>query len=176
MPSRSVLSLEQRLSAVEAQSEIRRVIARYMEICDKLSPQTDLEELGNLFAIDASWEGAGRQYASDFGGHHGRAAIVTFLAKYCDPPHFTSNVHCLTSEQIAVDGDAAEASWVMVQLPQFADGQSFVLAARLSVTFRVSDGRWRIARFQTSNLVNHPIDGSWQSGVSLPVPSERKSQ
>jgi ketosteroid isomerase-like protein len=176
MTAVSLLSLEQRLSALEAQGEIRRVISRYMELCDSLSPQTDLDELGALFASDAIWQGAGRQYASDFGGHIGRAAIVSFLANYCDPPHFASNVHLLTSENIAVDGDVAEASWIMLQLPQFADGQSFVLAARLSVTFQVSDGRWRIARFQTTNLINRPVDGSWQSGVPLPIPSERKSR
>ncbi len=168
------LSVEQRLASLEAQAVVRAVLGRYMTICDTLSRDTNLSELGELFTTNARWEGAGARYAADFGGHVGRSAIVAFLGSYCDPPHFTSNAHFLTSESISVDGDTARGQWTMLQLPEFARGEAFVLAARLLVDFNIEDDCWRIAHFRTTNLVNRPITGSWQSGAPIPSPPERQ--
>jgi len=59
----------------------------------------------------------------------------------------------------------------MLQTPTFANEQSFVLAARLSLRFAVEDDSWRISRFQTTNLLGRPIDGGWHSGAPIPTPS-----
>lgn len=44
-----------RLEQLEAQQEIRNCINRYMEICDALDANTDLNELMNLFDADCIW-------------------------------------------------------------------------------------------------------------------------
>ncbi len=166
----SLSALAKRVAALEAEGQIRRLVARYMELCDQLSPETPLDQLGALFTRDAVWQGGGARYKSAFGGHQGREAIVGFLATYCDPPHFASNVHFLTSEALTVSGDTAEGAWVMLQTPSFACGESFVLAARLTLAFKVEDGCWRISRFQTTNLLGREIEGGWHSQAPIPVP------
>ena len=57
----------QRLAQLEAANAVRNAINRYMEICDDLSAQTDLDELMALFDEDSVWEGIGEKYAASFG-------------------------------------------------------------------------------------------------------------
>lgn len=169
-------SLEDRIAALESESEIRGVVARYMEICDDLGPDAPMEELGQLFSKNAIWEGAGARYKSTFGGHNGREAIVKFLETYQSPtPHFQSNVHFLTSETVTVNGDNAVGSWVMLQTPSFSNGESFVLAARLSLEFAKEEGRWCISKFKTANLFGRPIEGGWHSAAPIPKPDHKNS-
>ena len=49
----------QRLAQLEATNAVRNAINRYMEICDGLSAQTELDELMVLFDEDSVWEGIG---------------------------------------------------------------------------------------------------------------------
>lgn len=163
--------LAKRVAALEAESAIRQVVARYMEICDSLDEHAPMEELGLLFCKDAVWEGSGKKYAESFGGHKGRQAIVSFLDGYRKPrPHFDSNVHFLTSEALAVDGEVASGTWVMLQTPSFASGESFVLAARLHLQFAYEEDCWRIQHFKTTNLFGRPIEGGWHSQATIPTP------
>lgn len=166
-----IAQLQRDVRALQAEGEIRRVVARYMEICDDLGPDAPMDELGQLFCTEAVWEGKGKRYENAFGGHIGRAAIVAFLNTYAAPaPHFASNVHFVTTEHLTVDDDTAVGSWVMLQTPSFSNGESFVLAARLTLSFQVEDGAWRIARFKTTNLFGRPIDGGWHSKAPIPTP------
>lgn len=167
-----IAKLQAQVSALEAESAIRRVVARYMEICDDLTPDAPLDELGSLFSKDAVWVGSGKKYSKAFGGHKGRKAIVSFMETYCKPsPHFEANVHFLTSESLYVRGQKASGSWVMLQTPSFATGESFVLAARLNLEFAFEDDAWRIAKFSTTNLFGRPIDGGWHSNAPIPTPA-----
>lgn len=164
-------ALNDRIAALEAEGAIRRLVARYMEICDVLDADAPMAELGALFTEEATWQGAGAKYDAAFGGHQGRDAIVAFLNGYREPaPHFAANAHFLTSESITVDGEVAEGSWVMLQTPTFADGASFLMAARLNLAFKIEDGRWRIHRFATENLFSRPVDGGWNIDAAIPVP------
>lgn len=172
-----IAKLQLRMDALEAEGDIRRVVARYMEICDNLRPKSPMKELGELFCVQAIWEGAGKKYAQAFGGHKGRAAIVKFLQTYCAPPLFSSNVHFVTTESLKVNKNSgtsatsAKGNWVMLQTPSFANGESFVLAARLHLSFEKEDGCWRISRFKTTNLFGRPIEGGWHSKAPIPTPS-----
>ena len=169
-----IAKLQSRLDALEAESAIRATVARYMEICDDLGPDAPMDELGKLFSKNAVWVGSGKTYKKAFGGHKGRDAIVSFLTTYCKPrPHFSSNVHFLTTETISVRGSKATGTWVMLQTPTFATDESFVLAARLSLKFIREDDVWRISRFQTTNLLGRPIEGGWHSSAPIPTPSPR---
>ncbi|MFC7291377.1 nuclear transport factor 2 family protein [Hirschia litorea] len=166
-----ISKLSARLDALEGESRIRGLVARYMEICDELTPETPYDELGELFSKDAVWVGTGNKYKTAFGGHKGREEIVNFLKEYGDPkPHFSSNVHFLTSENLLVKSKTATGSWVMLQTPTFSNEQSFVLAARLNLKFKVETGKWRISQFSTTNLFGRPVEGGWHSNAPIPTP------
>jgi hypothetical protein len=167
-------ALAQRLEALEAQNAIRQVITRYMALCDTLGPDTDMAALGALFCRDAVWAGKGARYGAAFGGHQGRAAIVAMLDTYRGPPpHFAFNAHYLASEAIAVNGERAEGSWMMLQCSTYADGRSDLRSARLEVGFALEEGAWRIARFDTENLFSRAVT-DWNDGAPIPVPTQAK--
>ena len=164
-----------RLDALEAEAKIHALVTRYMEICDQLDASTAMDELASLFTKDAVWDGSGERYKKTFGGHEGRAAILDFMGSYRDPPHFHFNAHFLCSQAIRVAGDTAEASWMMLQTPSFRNGESWIMAAKLKLAFRCTDGLWQIARFSTTNLFGRKIEGDWNDDRPVPKP-ERDSK
>lgn len=158
-----------RLAALEAESAIRRLVARYFAICDDLGPQTPFEELVELFASDAVWEGRGR-YAKAFGRYEGRGAIVAMIRSYCLPePHFAMTGHFFGAEDIAVDGHTATGQWMMLQTSDYADGKSDFRAAKLTMRFALDGTRWRIAHFLTQNIFSRQVE-RWNDEASIPVP------
>ncbi|WP_281372490.1 nuclear transport factor 2 family protein [Novosphingobium hassiacum] len=162
-----------RLADLEAEGRIRRLMARYMELCDHLDASTPMDELGALFAEDATWSGKGARYGASFGAHRGRAAIVAMLDRYRGPvPHFAMNAHFLCSESIHVTGETAHGSWMMLQTSTYADGRSDLRSARLEVGFIVEDGAWRIGSFETENLFSRPVTG-WDNPAEIPVPTDQ---
>lgn len=159
-----------RLDRLEAEAACRRCLSDYMDICDRLDGDTDLEALGRLFTRDAVWGGAGERYKADFGAHEGREAIASWLGSFCTtPPHFVMNAHFLSSEAFRASPEGLSGRWVMLQTPTFADGQSFVMAARISVDFKREDGAWRMHRFVTRNLYARPV-GEWNQPAQIPAP------
>ncbi len=154
--------LRGRLARLEAEQAVRRVMTRYMRLCDQPNSGFPIAELGALFTRGAIWEGGGSTYGAAFGRHAGRDAIMAFIDSFRRPTsHFTLNVHFLTSEEIFVGhgparDDSAEGSWIMLQLSTFADGHSSVLGARITACFAIEDEAWRIAHFRTENLFNAP--------------------
>ena len=162
-----------RLARLEAHGEIRRIMMRYMELCDRLDASTPMDELGSLFTTDAIWVGKGQRYGTTFGAHQGRPAIVAMLDKYRGPvPHFTLNAHFMNSETISVDRECAVGSWKLLQTCTYADGRSDLRSAHLDAGFRVEAGQWRIARFETENLFSRPVD-RWNDPAPVPVPDRR---
>jgi len=170
-----ITELRQRVALLEAENAARRVIAEYMRLCDQLDERVTLDELGELFTVDAVWQGVGSRYGAAFGGHHGRQAIVAFLDGYRrPPPHFAFNAHFLTSETISAEAeDLAAGSWVMLQTSTLTTGASTLLAARLHVRFRFELGRWRIAYFQTTNLFSRACQDGWDSAAAVAVPTSQ---
>lgn len=172
-----IKALEKRLNALESEGEIRACVSRYMEICDHLDANTPMDELGDLFTIDAIWVGAKKVYKDAFGKQSGRDKIVAFLETYRSPqPHFQSNAHFLTTETLNIAGDRASGRWMMIQTPTFSNGESFVMGAELDLRFRREADAWRIARFKTTNLFSRRIEGRWRDGVSIPVPSQPQKE
>jgi len=165
-----------RLDRLEAENAIRRVMADYMRLCDRLDADTPMDALGALFCRDALWEGRGSRYASAFGRHEGRAAIVAMLGRYRGPPpHFAFNAHYLASETIVVEGDRAVGRWMMLQASTYAAGTSDLRSAELEIDFALEDGRWRIAHFRTTNLFSRPVD-RWDDPAPVPVPPSQDSR
>ena len=173
-PEQQIADLKLQVRRLQAEGLIRACITRYMALCDRLNAETPLHELAGLFTEDATWEGRGALYAGRFGGYRGREAIAAMFRTYMrTPAHFALNVHFLCSETIVVSPDAlsADASWVMLQTSTFADQNSHLNAAQLSLKLRAEDGVWRIAQFQTENLFSRPTS-AWNSSALLPVPAQ----
>ncbi|MFM0716295.1 nuclear transport factor 2 family protein [Paraburkholderia strydomiana] len=161
--------LSERLAALEAETAVRRTMARYMALCDVPCGALEGETLAALFAHDAVWEGIGPQYANKFGCLKGHAAIIAMLSRYLPPsPHFSVNVHFLTSETIDVRGAAAKGRWIMLQASGYVDAPAELISARLEVDFAPADnGRdWLITHFRTERL----FDAPWQVTARTPNP------
>ncbi|MGH8357993.1 MAG: nuclear transport factor 2 family protein, partial [Pseudomonas sp.] len=95
------MDLLQRVETLEGESQVRRLMARYMDLCDVPRAATNVRELAELFTVDAVWEGIGTSTAQTFGQHRGRDAVAAFVGSYLPPSeHFALNLHYLTSESI----------------------------------------------------------------------------
>ncbi|AQZ81359.1 polyketide cyclase [Acinetobacter calcoaceticus] len=162
-----------RLEQLQAQQEIRNCINRYMEICDALDANTDLNELMNLFDADCIWEGIGEKYAKSFGRYDSWQAIYDMFKSYTKKEsHFVMNAHFVGSEQIYIKQNQANASWLMLQTSTFRDGRSHLNAAKLTVRFQQQiEGSWKIKYFQTENIFSRPIS-HWHSSAELPLPNQ----
>ncbi|AOJ34311.1 nuclear transport factor 2 family protein [Burkholderia metallica] len=155
-------ALAQRMAALEAERAVRATITRYMALCDVPENAGDGPSLAELFTADAVWEGIGPQYARKFGRVEGTAAIVAMLGRYLPPdPHFSANLHFLTSESIEIDAGLTHARgrWIMLQASRYGDGTAELIAARLTVDFApAGDGAaWPIRHFRTERV----LDGPW---------------
>lgn len=151
-------ALLQCLATLEGESEVRRLMARYMDLCDVPRAVTHVSDLARLFTEDAIWEGIGSQTAQTFGQHRGREAVAAFVGGYLPPSdHFRLNLHYLTSESISVDGSTAQGQWIMQQISTYDDGRSELFGTRLNIDFRCVDGTWLIAHFRTQRLFNSEL-------------------
>ncbi|MFJ2408421.1 nuclear transport factor 2 family protein [Pseudomonas sp. NPDC087814] len=149
------MDLLQRVETLEGESQVRRLMARYMDLCDVPRAATNVRELAELFTVDAVWEGIGTSTAQTFGQHRGRDAVAVFVGSYLPPSeHFALNLHYLTSESIQVDGSVAAGQWIMQQISTYADQRSELFGTRLTIDFRRVDGTWLIAHFRTQRLFN----------------------
>lgn len=149
------MDLLQRLETLEGESQVRRLMARYMDLCDVPRAAMNVRELAGLFSVDAVWEGIGTATAQTFGQHRGRDAVAAFVGSYLPPSeHFALNLHYLTSESIQVDGSTAAGQWIMQQISTYADQRSELFGTRLNIDFRRVDGTWLIAHFRTQRLFN----------------------
>jgi hypothetical protein len=144
------------LRRLEALQGARNTLARYMHLCDQPCPDRAFPQLSDLFAYDAVWEGVGQRYADKFGRKTGRDDIVALVSSYLAPsPHFTRNLHFLTSEQLHLNGDGQRivGQWLMLQISAYGTGDAEVISARLNIDFTpAADGRWLIAHFRTERL------------------------
>ena len=88
----------ERLEQLEAHNAIRNCLNRYMEICDELNANTDLDELMNLFDQDCIWEGIGDKYSKSFGRYDSWQSIYDMFKRYTQKEsHFVMNAHFVNS-------------------------------------------------------------------------------
>ena len=163
MTHTTIDALLKRVAALEAQNEVRKTLSRYMALCDVPRIAFEGASLAALFTDEAVWEGIGPHYTRKFGRLQGRAAIVDMLQRYLPPtPHFSTNVHFLTSEHIELDGDIAKGRWIMLQASGYVDAKAELIAARLEIDFVLSTRNegdtWLIQHFRTERL----FDAPWQ--------------
>jgi len=164
-----------RVEALEGERAIRQLVARYFRICDDLGPDTPFTELGELFTLDAIWEGKGR-YAKAFGHYDGREAIVAMIRSYCLPaPHFAMTAHFLTAENISLHGAEGTGEWMMLQTSDYTDGRADLRSAHLTIQCQNDGGTWRISHFRTLNLFSRRVE-RWSDVAEIPVPHANQTE
>ena len=165
--------LQEEVRALRAESDIRRLVARYMFLCDVPLPEANstdsdrFREIVGLYTDDAVWEGAGSYYENQFGRSVGRAEITKHFERFFAPqdPAMILNCHFLTSEQIHVTGDTATGQWVHFQPWIFKDGSSVLRSSRLNNAFRCVDGVWKMSRYRTENVFIAPLPSGWATNI-----------
>lgn len=154
---------------LSAESDIRRLISRYMRLCDVPVPDADMSEeqrvqaIAAIFCEDAVWEGVGEYYENQFGRLEGRPRIAEHFSKFfsAQGPRLVLNCHYLTTENIEVTDDVAEGLWVQFQPWIYEDGSSLLRSSRLRCLFRRVRGTWQIAHYRTENVFIAPLPKGW---------------
>lgn len=164
--------ITQELELLKSESEIRRVVSRYMLLCDVPLPESEMTEearadaVADLFAADGIWEGVGGTHQGEFGSKKGRDKIRAHFHSF-----YTStdrkqvfNTHYLCSEHIMLQSnEKAEGRWVQFQPWIYSDGESLLRSSRLCISFRKSNEGWKIAHYRTENLFVAPLPSNWPS-------------
>lgn len=162
-------SLQRDVERLKAESEARRVLARYLYICDVPVPEygMSLDEriaaIADLFTEDAIWEGVGGVHGQQFGRHHGPGGIAAHMRRFysADNPKQVLNIHYLCTEQVTATDEGAEGVWVQFQ-PWINDrGESIIRSSRLHVRFRNTQGGWKICRYRTENIFVGKLPDNW---------------
>ncbi|MBB4614056.1 nuclear transport factor 2 family protein [Novosphingobium taihuense] len=162
--------LRHRVALLEAEAAVRRLLARYLYLCDVPLPEPGLtdderaEAIGSLFAEDGIWQGVGGAHGAQFGEHRGPSGVAAHMRRFFAEarPRQVFNTHYLTSEQIYdVGEDHAEGTWVQFQPWVHDDGSTLIRSSRLRVTFRRTDAGWKIARYRTENLFIGDLPSGW---------------
>lgn len=171
----TVQHLATEIERLRAESDIRKLQARYMFLCDTPCPEPGvdddaerIERIVGLYTEDAIWEGVGAYYDNQFGRSVGRDAIRKHFEGFWGQkrgPALVLNVHYLTTEHITVDGDEATGHWIHIQPWIFSDGSSLLRSSRLYNKFRKVDGEWKIARTRTENVFVAPLASGWADSV-----------
>lgn len=168
-----IADLAAKLNRLEAEAEVRRIISRYMLLCDTplpegdLAPEQRIELIVDLFSEDATWEGVGAYYQNQFGFSSGKAGLIKHFQGFFQPrePEMLLNCHYLTSEHITVDGDTAEGKWVHFQPWIFSDGSSVLRSSRLFNAFKKVNGVWKMSRYRTENVFIAPLTPGWAENI-----------
>jgi ketosteroid isomerase-like protein len=168
-----IATLVERVRALEAEAEIRRLQARYMFLCDTPCPEFGvrddahrIELIMELYTDDAVWEGVGEYYDNQFGRAEGKAAVREHFEQFWggkQDSKLVLNAHYLTSEQIWVDADQATGQWIHVQPWLFADGTALLRSSRLNNAFRRTETGWKITRTRTENVFVAPLPTNFAS-------------
>ena len=145
--------LERRLRILEAEHDIRVLMAAYVAARDGHGTGREIAE---LFTADGIWEGTG-PYGAQLGRHRGRDAIARRFSGDLPP-----TLHLLGGEQIQIDGDHATGRWNYLALAVL-DGEAAWMAGRYDNDFVVEAGRWQFAHVRVRPMLAAPH----RSGVSL---------
>jgi hypothetical protein len=168
----TLTELTEQLRVLQAESAARRLLGRYMFLCDAPMPTHEMSEreraqaIGELFTEDAVWEGVGAAHSARFGRKVGPHAIADHMAEFFTAsPKLTFNTHYLCSECLTATQSAAEGTWVQFQPWVHDDGRSVLRSSRLHVAFRLTAQGWRIARYRTENLFIADLPADWASSL-----------
>jgi ketosteroid isomerase-like protein len=157
------------ISELLAEAGARRVIARYMFLCDVPYPvhggtlEDRIEAIGDCFTEDAVWEGVGGAHAATFGRMEGREAIKGHMRRFYAEVNVTQNfnTHYVCLGQVWATEDGAEGIWPQFQPWIYEDGTSLIRSSRVRVRFREVGGEWKISHYCTENLFIADLPNNW---------------
>ena len=161
------------VKVLRAESEARRLLGRYMFLCDSPLPEHQMSDeqrcqaIAGLFTEDAIWEGVGGTHGAQFGRKVGPAAIAEHMTGFYGvrDPRQIFNTHYLCSECLTATADTAEGTWVQFQPWIYDDGTSLLRSSRLHVRFRDTAVGWRIAHYRTENLFIADLPDTWTKSL-----------
>ncbi|MBB3084419.1 nuclear transport factor 2 family protein [Geodermatophilus sabuli] len=165
----TIEQLTREVRQLRAEAEARRLLGRYMSLCDSPLPEPGLSDeeraraIGALFTEDGVWEGVGGTHGAQFGRHVGPEAITAHMAGFyaARNPRQVFNTHYLCSEQLWATPEGAEGHWVQFQPWIYDDGHSLIRSSRLHVRFRPTGAGWRISHYRTENLFIGDLPDRW---------------
>jgi uncharacterized protein (TIGR02246 family) len=147
MSGNELESLKTRLEAVEAELEIRNLVARYARVMD----DRDMDVIPSLFTKDArvtSGDGVmdakGRDFLIDF--YEGRFKLLG------------ATHHFVYGMEIAIDGPTAAHGLISGAAEVFRNGVQQVVALRYEDKYEKEDGAWRIAHRHMLYCYYVPVD------------------
>ncbi len=164
-----IAELRRDVETLKAEAEARRLLGRYMFLCDVPNPEYGMQPekraaaIGGLFAEDGIWEGVGGTHGAQFGRHVGPAGVAAHMGRFyaATDPRQVFNTHYVCTEQVRATPEGAEGRWVQFQ-PWIDDrGESVIRSSRLHVKFRKTDKGWKIARYRTENLFIGDLPANW---------------
>lgn len=173
MLATSLEALREEVGRLTLEAEARRVIGRYMFLCDVPFPTGDMapaaraQAIASLFTEDAVWEGVGGAHGAQFGQHVGQSAIAAHFVRFYGKldPKQVFNTHYLCTEQLRSVEGGAEGFWVQFQPWADDRGDSIVRSSRLHVRFRQTTENVKIAHYRTENLFIGDLPSRWWSHI-----------
>ena len=182
---REVDELVAEVKVLRAESAARKLLGRYMFLCDAPLPEYQLSELqragaiAELFTDDAVWEGVGGPHGAQFGRKVGPAAIAEHMAGFfgVQNPRLVFNTHYLSTECLIATSETAEGTWVQLQPWIYDNGKALLRSSRLHVQFRDTARGWRIAHYRTESLFIADLPDGWTTSlISQSVLLDRPSR
>lgn len=148
-------TLEQAVAKLQAAEEIKRLKARYADVCDT---GYDPERMRPLFTDDAVWDG-GR-----FGRYEGFEAVHGFFAGVSE--QITWALHYMIAPSIEVHDDlvSANGTWYLWQPCTVVgpDGPRAVwLTGRYAERYRKERGEWRFSEILLDVQSVTPYEEGW---------------
>ena len=130
------VELEQRITRLEDLEAIRRLKARYCEICDD---DHNPVRITSIFADDGIWEGRG------IGKAKGHAEIRELFESFQKLMSYSQHMVMNPDIEVAAEGDRAHGTWYFFGMFTFYEGnQAKWQAARYHEDYVKVNGEWKI--------------------------------
>jgi hypothetical protein len=150
--------LEGRILRLEAESEIKALMAEYLYLVDR---EPDPDRIAALFTVDGVWEPRGN-LAVDQSPARGRDGVRELFAAVPEGMPFLA--HYITNASVTVDPDAerAHGRWHAFELMTLKEPSvQMVQLAWYENDFAREDGRWRISHIRFEDSLSFPYLEGW---------------
>ena len=153
----TVEELEKRIQTLEDLEAIKRLKARYAQLCDeryakgKEDLETIVSEFAKLFTEDAVWDGG------KFSVCKGRKEIYEHFMK----PTYSFAVHYFTMVNMTIDNNQASGSWILLVPATTFDNTAVWLAGQEDEEYIKINGQWLISHLKLTLFFHTPYDKGW---------------
>lgn len=143
--------LEKRITILEDIEAIKKLKARYCEICDDDHNQ---DRIVQIFAEDGIWE------SKDLGRAQGHAELRKLFKSFAERISFSQ--HNVMNPIIEVSGNTAKGSWYFFGPFTFRKGnRQMWLAARYEDDYVKINGEWKFQHLRAIGRMAAPYEKGW---------------